>query len=79
MKAFDVRTVLTFAVSQAEIRLTAPAEKLSMAGTRAIDCSAKKVAATPLEFGSSTPTFSPISRHRLEFQRQRLRARDQRR
>ena len=61
MKAFEVRTILTSAALQADSTLAGPAEKFSMAGTRPIVCSAKNVAATPVELGSSTPTFSPTS------------------
>ena len=49
----------TSAALQADSTLVWPAEKFSIAGTRPIVCSAKNVTATPLEFGSRTPTFSP--------------------
>ena len=61
MKAFDVSTVLTCAAFMAASTLTGPAEKLSIAGTRPMVCSAMKTTATPAEFGSSTPTFSPTA------------------
>ena len=59
MKAFEVSTVLTCAACIAASTLTGPAEKLSIAGTRPMLCSAMNTTATPAEFGSSTPTFSP--------------------
>ena len=59
MKAFEVSTVLTCAAFIAASTFTGPAEKLSIAGTRPMVCSAMNTTATPAEFGSSTPTFSP--------------------
>ena len=61
MKAFEVSTVLTCAAFIAASTFTGPAEKFSIAGTRPMVCSAMKTTATPAEFGSSTPMFSPTA------------------
>jgi hypothetical protein len=61
MNALEVSTVFTCAAFIAASTFTGPAEKLSIAGTRPMVCSAMNTTATPAEFGSSTPTFSPTS------------------
>ena len=66
MKDLEVRTVLTCAAFIAACTLVGPAEKFSIAGTRPMLCSAMKTTATPAEFGSSTPTFSPTAVPLLE-------------
>ena len=76
MNAFEVSTVLTCAACIAASTLTGPAEKLSIAGTRPMVCSAMNTTATPAEFGSSTPTFSPAARAVLELAAQHLGAED---
>ncbi len=67
MKAREVSTVRTCAAFIALSTLTGPAEKFSIAGTRPMVCSAMNTTATPAEFGSSTPIFSPIAVPWLSF------------
>ena len=59
MKSRDETTVDTSAAAQAPSMPSAPAEKLSMAGTRPKACIAMNVTTAPLAFGSMRPTRPP--------------------